>query len=210
MCTVIGARMSHWKWRETKLQPSRVRSGHQISCCLLSLHFLCDILAPITVLFCDHATFADSAANRSTESTGFGKRLIRRLRGPASWPLGQVHATLERTFTEPCWTEKILQIFYISKNAVMSETATASCPLTWAPNCLRTFYCQVGHSQGWKTEEKKPNAPAPDSSPFSTSPPSLALYFVALLHHICVASPWRTRSRLLVLCPRPPMFCGVC
>ena len=47
--TVIGARMSHWKWRETKLQPSRVRSGHKISCCLVSLHFLCDILAPITV-----------------------------------------------------------------------------------------------------------------------------------------------------------------
>ena len=42
-CTVIGARMSHWKWRETKLQPSRARSGHQISGCLVSLHFLCDI-----------------------------------------------------------------------------------------------------------------------------------------------------------------------
>ena len=49
VCTVIGARMSHWKWRETKLQPSRARSGHQISCCLVSLHFLSDILAPITV-----------------------------------------------------------------------------------------------------------------------------------------------------------------
>ena len=47
--TVIGARMSHWKWRETKRQPSRARSGRQISCCLVSLHFLCDILAPITV-----------------------------------------------------------------------------------------------------------------------------------------------------------------
>ena len=30
--TVIGARMSHWKWRETKLLPSRARSGHKISC----------------------------------------------------------------------------------------------------------------------------------------------------------------------------------
>ena len=47
--TVFGARMSRWKWRETKLQPSRARSGHQISCCLSSLHFLCDIQAPITV-----------------------------------------------------------------------------------------------------------------------------------------------------------------
>ena len=41
--------MSHWKWRETKQHPSRARSGYQISCCLVSLHFLCDILAPITV-----------------------------------------------------------------------------------------------------------------------------------------------------------------
>ena len=41
--------MSHRKWRETKQQPSRARSGHQISCCLNFLHFLCDILAPITV-----------------------------------------------------------------------------------------------------------------------------------------------------------------
>ena len=34
---------------ETKQQPSRARSGHQISCCLVFLHFLCDILVPITV-----------------------------------------------------------------------------------------------------------------------------------------------------------------
>ena len=33
--------MSHRKWRGTKEQPSRARSGHQISCCLVSLHFLC-------------------------------------------------------------------------------------------------------------------------------------------------------------------------
>ena len=51
MTSVIGARMSHWKWRETKQHPSRARSGHQISCCLFSLHFLCDILAPITVQY---------------------------------------------------------------------------------------------------------------------------------------------------------------
>ena len=38
-------RMSHRKWRETKQQPSRARSGHQISCWLVSLHFLCDILS---------------------------------------------------------------------------------------------------------------------------------------------------------------------
>ena len=48
--TVIGARMSHWKWRESKHEPSRASSGHQIRCCLFSLHFLYDILASITVL----------------------------------------------------------------------------------------------------------------------------------------------------------------
>ena len=48
-CTGIGARMSQWTWRETKQHPSRVRSGHQVSCCLISLHFRCDILAPIPV-----------------------------------------------------------------------------------------------------------------------------------------------------------------
>ena len=37
-------RMSHRKWRETKMQPSRARPGHQISCCLVALYFLCDIL----------------------------------------------------------------------------------------------------------------------------------------------------------------------
>ena len=49
-CTVIVARMSHWKWRKTKQQPSRAKAGHQISCCLVSLYFLCDILATITVV----------------------------------------------------------------------------------------------------------------------------------------------------------------
>ena len=34
--------MSHKKWRETKQQLSRARSCHQIRCCLVSLHFLCD------------------------------------------------------------------------------------------------------------------------------------------------------------------------
>ena len=47
--TGIGGRMSQWKWRETKQHPSSVRSGHQVSCCLISLHFRCDILAPIPV-----------------------------------------------------------------------------------------------------------------------------------------------------------------
>ena len=38
-------RMSHRKWRQTKQQLSRARSVHQISCCLVYLHFLCDILS---------------------------------------------------------------------------------------------------------------------------------------------------------------------
>ena len=38
-------RMSYRKWRSTQQQPSRARAGYQISCCLLSLHFLCDIVS---------------------------------------------------------------------------------------------------------------------------------------------------------------------
>ena len=51
-CTVLVCRMSHRKWRETKQEPSRARLGHQISSCLVSLHFLCDILATGTVQSC--------------------------------------------------------------------------------------------------------------------------------------------------------------
>ena len=36
--------MSHRKWRETKQQPSRAKSCRQLSCCLVCLHFLCNIL----------------------------------------------------------------------------------------------------------------------------------------------------------------------
>ena len=45
--------MLHRKWRSTKQQPSRARSGNQISCCLVSLHFPCNILSmvPVTLLF---------------------------------------------------------------------------------------------------------------------------------------------------------------
>ena len=51
-CTGRPDRMSHRKWRETKQQPSRARSGHQLRCCLVSLHFLCDILSgrPVCLL----------------------------------------------------------------------------------------------------------------------------------------------------------------
>ena len=47
-CTGPPDRMSHRKWRSTKQHPTRARAGwagYQISCCLLFLHFLCDILS---------------------------------------------------------------------------------------------------------------------------------------------------------------------
>ena len=44
-CTGRLDRMSHTKWRKTKKQSSKTRSGHQISCCLVSLLLLCDILS---------------------------------------------------------------------------------------------------------------------------------------------------------------------
>ena len=46
LCSVHDeSKMSHRKWRATKHHPSRATSGHQISCFLVSLHFLCDILS---------------------------------------------------------------------------------------------------------------------------------------------------------------------
>ena len=42
--------MSDRKWRATKQHPSRATSGHQISCCLVSLHFLCGILSSHSAL----------------------------------------------------------------------------------------------------------------------------------------------------------------
>ena len=55
--------MSHRKWRETKHNPSRTSSGHLISCCLFSLHFRYDILAPIPVL--PKQTLAPFSNNRN-------------------------------------------------------------------------------------------------------------------------------------------------
>ena len=61
LCFATGRldRMSHRKWRETKQQPSSSRSGHQISCCSLSYHFLWDILSsrPVLVLREDTLTY---------------------------------------------------------------------------------------------------------------------------------------------------------
>ena len=48
--------MSIRKWRETKQQPSRARSGNQISCCLVSLNFLCDILSDGPVMKVEFTT----------------------------------------------------------------------------------------------------------------------------------------------------------
>ena len=48
-CTVIGARMWHMKWRETKEQLICWPDLALLGCYFVSLHFQCDILAPITV-----------------------------------------------------------------------------------------------------------------------------------------------------------------
>ena len=50
MYRVTADRMLLRKWNKTKQQPSRAMSGHQISCCLVSLHFLSDILPTILVM----------------------------------------------------------------------------------------------------------------------------------------------------------------
>ena len=35
--------MMHRKWKETKQQPGTAGPGNILGCCLVSLHFLCDI-----------------------------------------------------------------------------------------------------------------------------------------------------------------------
>ena len=45
-------RMSHRKWRETKQQLSWLPDLALLGCCLLSLHFLCDILSGRPVVAC--------------------------------------------------------------------------------------------------------------------------------------------------------------
>ena len=50
LSTGLVCRMPHRKRRESKQHPSRAKSGHQLSCCLLSLHFLWCILCTSTVL----------------------------------------------------------------------------------------------------------------------------------------------------------------
>ena len=49
LCTECLDRMSHRKWRATKQHPHRAIPGHQISCCLVYLHFQCNILSSHSV-----------------------------------------------------------------------------------------------------------------------------------------------------------------
>ena len=49
-CTVHADRMSRRKWSKTKQQSCTARSGHQICCCSVSLHFSWDIQQCIIVL----------------------------------------------------------------------------------------------------------------------------------------------------------------
>ena len=65
-------RMSHRKWRETKQKPSRARSGHQISCCLVYLHFLCNILSGHPVKELKHFKMAQ---NHTMLASGYLMRI---------------------------------------------------------------------------------------------------------------------------------------
>ena len=65
-------RMSQRKRRETKQHPSRTRAGYQISCWLVSLHLMCDILSshptyPVEVLH----SYVVSATNKIDQRPQF-------------------------------------------------------------------------------------------------------------------------------------------
>ena len=97
--------MSHWKWRETKLQPRRARSGHQISCCLVSLHFLCDIQATITSVFVylTKDEIVETIAVKSHDITEQPSRSTG-ARGTASgWPGGRRGCPRSTRASSPRW-----------------------------------------------------------------------------------------------------------
>ena len=48
--TVLVLRMAHRIWKETKHEPGTVGPGNILGCCLVSFHFLWDILCPQAVL----------------------------------------------------------------------------------------------------------------------------------------------------------------
>ena len=67
------------KWRETKQQPSRARSGHQTSCYLVSLHFLCDILSghpvfPATIFHISYCSHNDLHLCKNSSGVGKSER----------------------------------------------------------------------------------------------------------------------------------------
>ena len=64
--------MSHRKWRESKQQPSRARSGNKLSCCFVSLLFLCDILSGRPVR--DRQGRRDSREGGREEAGGLSRR----------------------------------------------------------------------------------------------------------------------------------------
>ena len=104
--TVTVARMLHWKWRETKQQPSRARSDHQISCCLASIYFLCDILATVTVLWVKVTGFIFLVSLSSHQmhrtapwqhhNCGSGRRAVVIPRSKGCWQLSRLHRTQSR------------------------------------------------------------------------------------------------------------------
>ena len=60
--------MSHRIWRETMHDPSKARSGNKLSCCLLSLRFLCDILRSGTVVSPVRGAFTKYTCDMSRKS----------------------------------------------------------------------------------------------------------------------------------------------
>ena len=81
-------RVTHRKWRESKQQPSRARSGNQLSCCLVSLHFLCDILTgrPVVLIgrFLNNGR-GRSRGEESEDTVGKGTKHTCTLHGVREW-----------------------------------------------------------------------------------------------------------------------------
>ena len=92
---LLRGKMSHRKWSETKQQPSRAMSGHQLSCRLVCLHFLCDIPSShavvnlrsfkVQVIGCVNSSIADFLDTQVLLHFTYVKKSRNRLRDPTTF-----------------------------------------------------------------------------------------------------------------------------
>ena len=121
--------MSHRKWRETKQHPSRDTSGHQISCSLVSLHFLCDILSSHSVRTHTSLDNRKSQVERSVVDEKWASRHPR-------------HSRLELELVAPCFSTKKVASSILCPE---KESISRSIQYQTQPRLKFTLLCKFVH-----------------------------------------------------------------